>query len=319
MRRIGDPSGAAGALVQQFDPSQYVPADIQNDFDVGADYYQQFSQVAGGVSIVKGTVQISDQASQAALDGTLALVAAAQPELAPFIGAFAAALALLPKAGAGPGVCVLDPPAGPLQSQIRAWSHYVSWESPSGMGGPFNPGAPGSFEAYANPVLLYNWELGANCFSDKQTWAPVLLAGLVSAWNARHQGPTRTITRSGLNPPGWGYSPSYDPIAQALELAAMAKVLGAPPANETFEQEVNRVSSAPNNLTSSFTVNNGALIVHVIPLTLHFPSPTVPTPTSVKAPTSKSSAGEVLAVGAVAAAGFWAWRAGWLAKLVSRL
>lgn len=249
--------------MQQFDVAQYVPPDIQNDYNTASQYYDQFSQATQGVSVKNGRVELSPAATQAALAGFTAALTAVNPILG---GAFAAFLALAPKAGSGPGVCTTDPPPGPGLSQLQAWKYYTPWSS---MYGSYPLGAPGSFEAFANPLLEYNWALSANCFSSKWTPSPALLATLIATWNARHQGPSRTISRSGLNPVGFNPPANYDPIANALETAILVHCTSSYQGNDPFEQAVN-ISCTPNNVTSSFAINNGPAIVHIAPLTLHF-------------------------------------------------
>lgn len=260
-RSIGQ---SAGAQVQDFVVTNYVPADIQNDVATGTAYYNQFQQATSGVSFKNGTLQLSPAASQAALGAFEAGLTAAAPVLGVALAAF---LAIAPKAGAGPGQCVSNPPPGPLLSQLQGWSDFLSWQK---FFGPYNVGAPGSFEAWANPILEYNWILDNNCYSNK--WIPpaILLATLVSAWNAKHMGPARKICRSGLNPPSWGLGPGYDPIANALENALVVHCPPPPSTGNAFEDATApRPPCTPNNVTSCVAVNGGPFQAHVIPLTLH--------------------------------------------------
>lgn len=305
-RAIGQSASQIAAAVH-FNAADYVPPELIADASTARGYYDQFSNAAQGVSIVNGRVELSDAASQAALGGIEAGLTAIAPPLGAALAAF---LALAPKAGPGPGVCASDPPSGPLLSQLQAWKHFTSWAS---FFAPYPAPAPGSFEAFANPPLEYNWLLFANCYSNKWVAPAVLLATLVAAWNGVHQGSsTRTICRSGLNPSGFGIGPGYDPIANALETAIQAAC--PPPAGATFEQIANAPPCEPQNATSCFAVHSGPLIVHLIPLTLH------PTPAqaglmaAAAKPISTQTAAQAAAIptGLVVAGGLglaaWVWR-----------
>jgi len=302
-RSIGQGAAVSGAV--QFAASEYVPADIQNDAATAKGYYDQFQSATQGVSIVGGRVELSDGASQAALGGIEAGLTAAAPVLGAALAAF---IALAPKAGAGPGVCATDPPAGPLLSDLQAWAHFTSWPS---FFAPYTVGAPGSFEAFANPILEYNWLLWANCYSNK--WIPpaILLATLVSAWNGNHKGPTRTICRAGLNPSGFGLGPGYDPIANALESAILAK---CPPPPADFESFINAPPCEPQNVSSCVTINDGPLVLHILPLTLRMtPAQWGLVSATSKAPSTQTAVqASAVPTGLVVAGGLglaaWIWR-----------
>ena len=307
--RLAIGASAASTLVTTFDPLQYVPSEIQDKIATGASYYQAFSAATQGVSLgPHGTVQVSDGATNALLDTMIAAVGAAVPVLG---AAFALIMAIAPRAGAGPGVCATSPPAGPLPSQLAAWPHFTSWASQYGT---YPVGAPGTFEAYANPILEYNWLLWANCFGDKYIPPAVLLATLAASWNAMHASPpTRTITRKGLANQDFGaYPAGYDPIAMAMETAIFA---GEEATGETFQQATTR-SNLPGNVTSSLTVNSGP--VKLKPLTLHFGSSL----SKSAAPASGSSGSTAAAVAVVAlggAAAFFVSRSGGIAPALRRL
>jgi hypothetical protein len=306
-RAIGDAMSDASSLAQTFQATDYIPADIQNDYATGLAYYQQFKNATAGVSVSGGTVQLSDAAADQLLLTTTQTVF----DMVPVLGqVFAVFMALSPKAGPGPGTCA-DPPAGPAPSQLRAWPHYTSWAS---FFGPYPQAAAGTFESYANGVLQYNWELGANCFMSKWAPAPGLLAALVASWNATHAGPARTVTRTGLNPTGWGLPKGYDPIASALEDAIIAKSAGPPPTTGplTFAQSDAAAQAAPHNATSSFSVNSGAMLTKTITLKLKPPPAPVkaaaPAPVKAAAPAPASSGATAALVATVAlagAAGVW--------------
>jgi hypothetical protein len=304
-RAIGDAMSDASSLAQTFHATDYVPASVQNDYATGVGYYQQFQNATAGASVVNGTVQLSDQASDAVLTTLVTTVA----QMVPVLGqAFAVFMALAPKAGPGPGTCA-DPPAGPAPNQLRAWPHYTSWAK---FFGAYPQAAAGTFEAFANPILQYNWELGANCFQSQWVPAPGLLAMLVASWNATHAGPSRTITRTGLNPTGFGLPKGYDPIASALEDAVIAKSSPAPGASTgpiSWSQSEAQTSAAPHNVSSSFTVNSGPLIVKTITLKLT-PKPTTTVGPAVKAvapapATSGSTAALVATVALAGACALW--------------
>jgi hypothetical protein len=303
VRAIGDAFSDAQSLNQTFHATDYVPADIQNDFSTGLGYYNQLQSASQGVSVVKGTVQLSDQATNLILDGTIVALQAV-----PVLGqAFAIFMAVAPQAGAGPGTCA-QPPAGPAPSQLRAWPHYTSWAS--FFGGGYPAPAPGSFEAFADSALQYNWELLANCFPQHYVPAPFLLGALVASWNATHAGPTRTITRTGLNSSStWGLPPGWDPIADALEQAILAKArAAAPPVTGpiSFEQAAAQTASAPKDVTSSFAVNAGPMIQRTITLRLKPPPAPAPASPLIRAPApSTGSGGAVAALAVLALGGAW--------------
>jgi hypothetical protein len=293
--------GATAAQTIAFDAGQYIPSDVANDVTTAQNYYAQFSQATQGLSVQNGHVTLSPAATQYVTDAIVSTIAVVAPELGVV---YAALMALAPKAGPGPGVCATDPPAGSSPEQLAAWPHFKSWES---FNGGYPIGTNAIFENFANPILQYNWELVQNCFSDKALPAPVLLAQLIAVWNATHRGPTRTITRTGLNPAGFPGRPvGYDPIADALETSVISHYV-AP--NATFEQSIAQESAAPTNLSASFQVNDGAIIPHVVALTLRPP----PASAAAKAPASSSSssaAGTVVVVGGLLAAGAYAVHTG---------
>jgi hypothetical protein len=305
-RSIGQSASEIAAAVH-FNAADYVPPELVDDANTARGYYDQFANAAQGVSVVNGRVELSDGASEAVLGGIEAGITAIAPPLGAALGLF---LALAPKAGPGPGVCATDPPAGPLLSQLQAWPHFTSWAS---FFSSYPVGSPGSFEAFANPPLEYNWLLFANCYSNK--WLPpaLLLATLVAAWNGVHQATsTRTICRSGLNPSGFGLGPGYDPIANALETAIQA---GCPaPPGATFEQVVNAPPCEPQNATSCFQVNSGPLIVKRIPLRLHMTPAQAGLVAATSKPISTETAAQAAAIptGLVVAGGLaaaaWYWR-----------
>jgi hypothetical protein len=299
-------ASAASAIYQQFDVSSYIPQELQDDFATGQAYYNQFAQAASGVSFGPGGRVTLSPAAQAAVAGAIeGAVIASVPVLGE---AFAVLLAVAPQAGGGGGVCASDPPAGPLLDQLEAWPHFQSWES---FNGPYPKPSPGSFESFALPVLEYNWLLGANCYSNKAGSSPTILAALIASWNAKHSSSSmRTISRSGLVPSGFtGTPPGYDPIAQALEQAILAKYTPAGP--QSFEQATSGEGGyvGPHNVSSSFVVNAGPLIVR--PLTLKFgPSSGVALPTTAKlsgpppAAAARTTTTLVL-LGGAAAAAWW--------------
>jgi hypothetical protein len=282
-RTLGDVLSTAGTVYQQYNLSDYVPPEIQRDVATGEQLYSAASTVASSGSM-------SNEASKAAD------VFIATYESLPVVGtAFAAFMALAPKAGSGPGVCATDPPASPAPSDLAAWSHFTSWQSWFG-GYPTYPA--GSFEAFANPLLEYNWLLFANCFADSKLYMapPVLLGLLINAWNSKHAPSVqRTIVRTGLNPPGFSPEASYyDPIANALEIDAIAKSAAANnQPGVTFEQSIAATAAAPNNITSSFVINDGPLQLRA--LTLHMS----PGSSATAAPSvAKKAAGVAAAAGA---------------------
>jgi hypothetical protein len=142
--------------------------------------------------------------------------------------AFTALLKARGAAHAGYGACATSPPAGSTFPQLKAWSHYTGWADPSNYGKPYPASPPGSFEAWANPLLEYNFALRWNCFGGitldngvKEPGLyqapPILLALLVQTWNKLHTGPTRTITRKApACMIGQDEPPDFDPISASL-------------------------------------------------------------------------------------------------------
>jgi hypothetical protein len=295
------------SVVEQFDLKSYVPQGIQDDYATGASYYAQFQQATQGISVgPHGTIQVSDAAASNLLYTMAAAASAAVPVAAPFISAFLALYAALPHAGAGPGVCSTSPPPGPSPAQLTSWSHFWPWSSTYGG---YTPGAANSFEAFANPILEYNWLLGANCYSEQMVAPPILLATLVAAWNSRHSASSkRTISRSFQHINSFGGNSGYDPIADALMTAIVVNNTHLP-ANPSFAEATNpNAYTGPDQATSTFQVNDGPIILK--PITLHLPQPTVATaaaPTAVKTVAGVTAA----ATGtAVVAAIIWSFATG---------
>jgi hypothetical protein len=288
---------SVATLAQTFDVQQYVPQEIQDDYATGSAYYEQFSQVASGIHFGGGgSIQLSDAASKAALTGMTAALTAAVPVLGAALGII---LAIAPKAGAGPGVCSTDPPPGPLLSQLQSWDHFVPW---NGVTGPY---AAGSFEAFANPVLEYNWLLGSNCFASAMTPAPVLLAALVASWNATHAASsTRQVCRT-WHAISYVADPGYDPIADALSQANYALH-----ATKTGAGAFDTGYTGGDLTTMCFAINAGPQVAKIKPLTFRGATPaqlalsdaaSKPLPTL----TRPSGAGTVAVIGAAAAGAWW--------------
>jgi hypothetical protein len=288
--------------VGSFNLDQYLPQDVQTDEATAAGYYSTFKSATQGISFGKDSqgfpnIQLSPQAQQYALD-SMALAAQVVPVAGQAFGVFLVLLQVLPQAGAGPGVCSTSPPPGPSLDQLRAWPNFTSWQSTNGG---YGPDVPGTFEAYANPLLEYNWLLGANCFSGNQTPSPMLLAQLLAAWNANHEGPARTISRTGLNPAGWNTPPLFDPIAEALQNTWIGQNL-PPNANSSFENAINALQNTPHDVTMNMTVNGGPEIIStpkrtIVPLTLHF-TPSSFATTAAPPPSPVKKAAQVVGVAA---------------------
>ena len=243
-------------LVAQFDATSYVPPEIVGGVNTLVSYYSQAKAAAQTVTVgPHGSVQISDAGAKTVETAIIGAASIILPELGIAYAAFLALQAVLPQAGSGPGVCATDPPLGSAPSQLTAWPNFKSWAS---FYGPYLPGPADSFEAYANPQLEYNWLLFANCFSNSPSYVPpqAMLAMLISTWNSAHMATSvRTISRSGLNPPGFSSAPNYDPIANALEIDVVAKAM--PQGDLTFQQQIDAATNTPHNVTSSFQINDG--------------------------------------------------------------
>ena len=225
-----------------FDASSYI--------DTGSSVYSSASSAYTTVSSAADAIS-SDSTDKLAIEATELAAITFLPGVGFLIAAW---LQKQPIAGAGPGVCTTDPPPGPSPSQLQGWQYYKSWESTFGQS--YGPDAADSFEAFANPILRYNRMLEDNCYANNFVLPHVLLAQLVTLWNNSHRGPTRTITRTGLNPSGWGLIPGYDPIASGLEDALY------------YDSSGNFIGSgdAPKDATSTLVINDGAEFT-VTPLT----------------------------------------------------
>lgn len=199
---------------------------------------------------------------------------------------------LLPHAAAGPGDCASDPPSDP--SNLSAWAHYTSWQSRFGS---YAAPAPGSFEAFAYPLIVRNAELQDNCFTSLMVPWNVLLAGLVASWNATHAGPAQTVTRTGLT----RFGGDSDPLATAMSYATMGTPLPgqfAASGPDTVSVSINRGAQHPKFLPGLLTVVRASAASSA-------PAVRAAAPTSAS---SSSSATTVLAVGGLAAAALVAVR-----------
>lgn len=299
-----------------FNPYQYVPPAIEDDYATGMSYYSQFSSATQGVSVVNGTLQLSDAAAQKIATAIIQTFEATVPVLGQALAVF---LSIAPQAGSGPGVCSTDPPPTglppsylPTQSQLASWDHYQPWTAVYPV---YSAGDPSSFEYFANGALQYNWELFANCFSSSITPVPVLLAALIASWNAAHFPPKRTITRSGLNPSGFGMrAAGYDPIAYALEnsILADASISTATSTPVSWNQAEAANAAAPHDVTSSFEINDGPLIGGGLAITfgpnaMATATPIAPASASTPLSTGSKVALSVAIVGGTAAAGVGVW------------
>jgi hypothetical protein len=298
-------STAAGEVSTQFDVNDYVPPAVQSDIATGETIYDAASNVAANTTIgPHGSIAISDTARQAITSTIIGGISIVAPELG---AAYAILLAIGPKAGPGPGVCATNPPISPAPSSLVAWPYFKSWQS---FFGPYPSYPAGTFEAFANPVLEYNWLLFSNCFSDSDAYVPppVLLGLLINAWNSKHQSTSqRTITRTGLNANFGQELGSYDPIANALETALVAKYTASSnTANETFEQSIAAESAVPNNLSSSFVINNGPLIVQVVKLHLRQPAAPAAAPAPPSTATRVGVAAAIVVGAGALGVGAWA-------------
>jgi len=259
----------AGQINEQFDLTSYVPDDIQTDVATGAAYYESFNKAPQGVTLgPNGTIQISDAASQAVLQAMAATAAAAVPIAGPVFAGLLELYNVAPHASGGAGTCA-NPPRSNSPLDLTSWPNFTSWAS---FNGSYGPDAPGSFEAYANPILEYNWLLAQNCFPQAKLPPQVLLASLIASWNAKHApSSTRVVQRVFDHITSFGANPNYDPIADALYNAIVAKYTHLPD-NATFADLVNPANyNGPDQTTSSFTVNTGGLIL--TPITLrHLPT-----------------------------------------------
>jgi hypothetical protein len=246
------------------DLASLIPPEIAGDVGAAVSYYQQAAAATSNIKVVKDsngwpTVQLSPKAQAVVVDlvNTYAYTIPVLGQL------YAILVALAPQAGAGPGTCSTDPvhvanPAAPTMAELQAWPHFWGWTDEYS---PYPVAAAGTFEAYANPILEWNWTLNTNCFSSIATQPAVLLASLTHSWNQAHSGTTtRVVTRSGLQAtgvpaPGGGWEkdpPSYDPIAQALDQAVGLQYTD--PNCSAFD-----CYNGPTNTSTSFTINTGPL------------------------------------------------------------
>lgn len=195
---------------------------------------------------------------------------------------------LLPHAAAGPGDCVSDPPSDP--SNLSAWPHYMSWQT---RFGPYAPPAPGSFEAFAYPLIVRNAELQDNCFPSLMVPWNVLLAGLVASWNATHAGPAQTVTRTGLT----RFGGDSDPLATAMSYATMSapapgQFAGSGP--DTVSVSINRGAQHPKFLPGLLNVVRASAASAPV-------RATAPPATTTSSSSSHSTATTVLTVGGLGA------------------
>jgi hypothetical protein len=321
---MGDAASDAASLAQNNLPD-LIPPEIKGDAQTAMAYYNAAASATSGVTVGKDShgwpnVQLSPGAYAAVTDTIVAVWGAAFP-----IGGalYALLMALAPHAGAGPGTCVTDPvhvanPSAPTAAELRAWPHFSGWTD---QYSPYPIAAAGTFEAYANPILEWNWTLATNCFSQIAVPSPVLLAALIHSWNQAHDSSSsRVVTRCGLvatgiPAPGGGWlkdPPSYDPIAEALD--GSVQLAHQTPGCTGFD-----CYNGQNNVCSSFTINTGPLKVK--PLTLHFgPSSGVGAKAPAPAAAASSVSGTTVAVVALGgAAALFVAKSGGLAPALRAL
>lgn len=306
-----DTSGSSDDFDTQV--SSYV-GDAMQTYDEAKTAYDAADQA---LKVLQAKSQAEWKTTQAAIETYVTALSSAVG--VPYLGAlFNAWFSQQPGAGAGPGVCATSPPPASDWPTLRAWGSYCGWDSLDCSAG--YPTGQGAFEDWANPQLEYDLVLQNNCFSSKATPPAQLLAHLIAAWNGVHAGPTRVVTRTGINPNcplvGSGSSRHFDcskapinvwdPIALALTDAFEAQY---PPRPGTSDFGI--AGNAPQNVTMTFTVNDGSQY-GAKTVTLKLPPKATPA-----APTS-TTAGNVARVGAVAAAGtiaVWAAMGGRLADV----
>jgi hypothetical protein len=254
--------------------------DASGNFDVSAEMAQGKAAVSTAQNVTSSIQQFGDAPTEQQQQQTWGAVVAGANQIVPGSGSVLDTLyTMMPHAGAGPGNCVTNPPHGPLDTSNPFYASYTAAH------GSYAAPAPGSFEAYAYPLLARNAELVDNCYPNLAIPWGQLLAGIVWGWNATHAGPVRTITRTGLN--AWG---AQDPLAYALSQALTGNT-SAPGFNAT-----------PPPPSASIQINGGAW--HRKVAVLHLPRPAAPVRAAAPAASSGSALGAI-AGGAALAAGVW--------------
>ncbi len=322
------PRVVRGRFIGQDDSGTEIDFDIDVQKIVGTamDVYETAKKAYDAANQILELVQAKEEKQWKALQaGTETYVSVLSNAVGmPYLGAlFNAWFSQQRGAAAGPGVCATNPPSSPDYPTLKSWAYFHPWGYPSGSS--YNSGKPGSFEAYANPILEYNAALVNNCFVAQAQIKSVLLAHLIAAWNATHAGPLgphpqpgpwHEVARTGINPNCTvrtnGSSRYFDcsnvpinvwdPIADALEESFAEKY---PPRPGTSDFAIS--SLAPMNVTMSFAVNDGQPIAQPAVKTAHLllvHHPSLTPSTAVAKPIARaSSAAPVLVAGGIAAAG----------------
>lgn len=229
----------------------------------------------------------------------VAVIGGAAPEVVAAIIAVAALVEglawIATKLGFGFSHCD-NPPSDPSDPQ---WIHFV--DNRAGYGNPIPSGVwsnpqPGSFEAWALPVLIVNWELAANCrpFLDYRE----LLSRLADAWNASHGVGNATTSNTHdyqLPFPGPAVNPFPAPPWPTGGKIVTGIPVNLPPWQKSVELLFDQSHSLVVTADHDFTINRGNFVYHV-----GLPPPKPPSPKPQATSTGSNVATGVAAVGGAA-------------------
>lgn len=265
-------------------------ADASASFDVQGTLSTVRGAQAAASNVQSAIQQYGDTSEAAVQQNTWSGVVAGYNEIVPGSGTVLDQIYQnMPHAASGPGECVTDPPD---PANLSAWKYFKSWETVHGS--YIQP--PGTFEAWAYPLIKQNAAFEDNCFPQFVVPWAVELASLVAGWNATHYGPTTTTTRSNLR--AWGGT--ADPLAYAMAMATLP-----PTAPGQFFSAGQNVG--PDSV--SVQINRGAQHPKVFTSLLHLTPASAPVAAAHPVMTSTSSMTQVVLVGgSLAALGLVAFR-----------
>jgi hypothetical protein len=197
----------------------------------------------------------------------------------------------------------------PIDTNDVRWLHFgddsaVSWPEGTISSGPWSNFKPGSFEAWAFPVLALNWEYRLNCraFIDYRE----LLSRLVDAWNKTHlvRGDEAAVNTAVYQLPVV-QAPGGPPVIYRAQWPMTVKIVsGAPPSLPPWQH----VSGTFGDFTFIST-DDHTIVVNRGPASPHLHLP--PGPLQGASTGTKVAAGAA-AVGGAAVVGtlVYAWATG---------
>lgn len=251
-------------------------------------------QIPGGGSVVSalvaGALNWNSLDAKGKMDAMVQTTAAAVA-LVPVVGLimsgllegeWALANALMGDQGSKCGTDKTQPYGG-YDSSVFSYANLV---------GPYTPAAPGTFEEFAQSMIVADFDSNNDCWNDARARMPLILALAIQAWNASHSsdgspamsgglmglfsrqpvqgsGGTLTFTFMVNNPwmqggtgsqwilanPNFGWPESTNPIAVALNVVASIGHTNLAPFGQ--HEDPNPIAQ-PSAM--SFTVNNGPAI-----------------------------------------------------------